>query len=72
MSSTARKIKRENFNTTIDPRVWYEAMSLVAQLKAYGIKKDGVNELIEEGLRLVHKKYIERIHEMRKEELYQR
>jgi hypothetical protein len=57
MSLPAKKTKRAMFNTTIDRELLAKAQMLRILLKQHGINKDGVNELIEEGLRKVINEY---------------
>jgi hypothetical protein len=58
VSKTKRcKKERANFSTTLDPKIVSQAQILRAILAAKGVDKDGVNELIEEGLRIVIDKY---------------
>lgn len=63
MSSSTKKTKRVNFSTTIDPKRLNKANLLKSLLKAEGINKAGVNELMEEGLDLVFDKYSNEISE---------
>lgn len=48
---------RVSYNTTINPDLINKAKMVKAHLLLNGIKKDGVNELIEEGLEVILKKY---------------
>lgn len=57
MSLPAKKTERTMFNTTIDRELLAKAQMLRILLKQHGINKDGVNELIEEGLRKVINEY---------------
>ncbi|MFW6029119.1 MAG: hypothetical protein ACOCRO_02575 [Halanaerobiales bacterium] len=51
------KMQRERLNTTIKSDLLYKAQALRFLLKAKGINTNGVNDLIEEGLEMVLKKY---------------
>lgn len=55
--NTNSKDKRERLNTTINSSTLYRAQALRFLLKARGIKMNGVNDLIEEGLEMVIDKY---------------
>lgn len=48
---------RKRYNTTLDPVLLRKMEVLKAFLKSKGEKKDGVNELIEEGMEMVVDKY---------------
>jgi len=54
---TLQKTDRKMFNTTINKDLLTKAQLLRILLKDNGVYKDGVNELIEEGLRIVIKEY---------------
>lgn len=54
---SASKQDRKTFTTTINQDILIKAQTLRLILKTKGIEKDGVNELIEEGLSMVIKKY---------------
>jgi len=49
--------ERISYNTTLKPDLINKAKLIKTYLLMNGIKKDGVNELIEEGLKKVIKKY---------------
>ena len=53
------KKNRTRFSTTLDERLLSQAEILQAVLKNRGTKKDGINDLIEEGLNMVIEKYSE-------------
>lgn len=57
MARPKNSIKRKRFHTTLETSVIDEAKDVLDELNDNGIKKDGVNELIEEGLKIVIKKY---------------
>ena len=49
--------ERISYNTTLKPDLINKAKLIKTYLSMNGVKKDGVNELIEEGLKSVIKKY---------------
>ena len=56
---TATKKNRERFHTKIDKDLLNKAKTVRLLLSIQGIEKDGLNELIEEGLELMIEKYKE-------------
>lgn len=52
---------RISYNTTLKPELIEKANKIKAHLLINGVKKDGVNELIEEGLKVVIKKYKDKL-----------
>lgn len=58
---------RKSFHTTIDPSTIKEAKLALRMLEYKNIKKDGLNQLIEEGLELVMKKYEDEINSAKRE-----
>lgn len=57
MARPKKSIKRKRFHTSLATSVLEEAQDVMDELKENGIKKDGMNELIEEGLWIVIQKY---------------
>lgn len=51
-----KKTKREKFSNNYDPELYFEVKILSERLKKKGIKKNA-NQLIEEGMNMVLKKY---------------
>jgi len=58
MPANAKK-NRTNFHTKLDKNLLAKARTVRLLLSVQGIEKDGLNEIIEEGLELIINKYKE-------------
>ena len=57
------KKQRKSFTTTLDHNLIVKADLLKSFLRGKGVEKDGINELLEEGIELVIKEYSQKYEE---------